>query len=144
MAEWTDAPDLRDLATRVIARREDVSHVEPDSVLFLWENETSPGNRMKTLGRCYSLADHPIGHLTPHRFCIVFYRQNMDHQNDRQRAVLMWHELRHIPLSGDKLRQHDAQDFAQVLRTAGIDWADESMGSDIPDILAAEEVEEDG
>lgn len=143
MAEWADAPDLRDLATRVIVRREDVSHVEIDTVLFLWENETKPKGGT-VLGRCYSLADHPIGHLTPHRFSIVFYRQNMDWMSERQQAVLMWHELRHIPLSGDKLRQHDVQDFAKVLRTAGIDWTDESMGAEMPDILAVEEVEEDG
>ena len=46
----------------------------------------------------------------------------------------MWHELKHIPLLGDKLIDHDVKDFAAVLRAAGIDW--NIPGENVPDILA--------
>lgn len=86
------------------------------------------------MARCYCLKDHPIGFYTPHRFAIVFYRQHMDWMSDRQQAILMWHELKHIPEKGDKLVQHDVQDFHTILREAGLYWG--NPDGEVPDILA--------
>lgn len=134
MAEWREAPDLRDLAEKIIAKKEDVSHVEVNNVLFLWEIETKPKDKgMEILARTYSLKDHPIGFLTPEAFAIVFYTQHMDYMSDRQRAILMWHELKHIPEKGSKLKPHTVQDFRSILLEAGIDWGDPN--GEVPDIL---------
>lgn len=134
MAEWIEAPDLRDLAEKVIAKREDLAHVDIAEVIFLWELETKPKAQGGTvMARCYSIEDHPIGVFTPARFAIVFYQRSMEWMSDRQQAILMWHELKHIPEKGKKLVNHDVQDFYAVLREAGLDWGDPN--GEVPDIL---------
>lgn len=129
MAVWEVADDLRELAQRVIAARSEVAHVDIADVLFVREYETSP----KALARCFRLADHPIGVFTPCRFAIVFYEWLCGELSERQRAIVMWHELMHIPLLGDRLVEHDVKDFVRVLGLAGIDW--QTPGADVPDIL---------
>lgn len=134
MADWQEAPDLRDLALNIIARKNDVAHVDPNEVLFLWESETKPKAKgFDVMARTYGFKDEPIGFFTAHRFGIVFYRQQMDWMSPKQRAILMWHELKHIPLLGDKLKPHDVNDFYAVLKAAGINWGDPD--GEVPDIL---------
>jgi hypothetical protein len=128
MAEWEDAPDLLALARRVIEKREEVMHVDTEDVLFLWELETKP----RALAMTYSFRDYPIGFFTPKRFGIVFFRQNCDYMTDRQLALLMFHELMHIPPVGNKLVRHNVQDFITILRI-DLDWA--NPGREVPDIL---------
>lgn len=134
MADWQEAPDLRLLAMAVTAKKDDVAHVDPSETLFFWELDTKPKNRgFLTLAECHSFKRHPIGFFTPARFAVVFYEQNMGWMNERQRAVLMWHELKHIPERGDKLRPHTVQDFHVILREAGLDWNDPD--GEVPNIL---------
>lgn len=116
------------LARRIISTRPEVAHVEADDVLFLWERETEP----KALARTYRLADHPIGLFTLARFAIVVYSQNTDYMSVNQLALLLLHELMHIPESGDKLVDHDVKDFGSILR---IDLGWSSPGREVPDIL---------
>ncbi len=128
MAEWREAPDLRQLAIQIIAKRPEVDHVDVGEVLFLWELETSP----KASARCYRLDDHPIGYFTDKKWAIVVYQANCDYMTRKQLAILLLHELMHIPAFGDKLVQHTVQDFKAVLRI-DIDW--DRRGQDVPDIL---------
>lgn len=138
MGDWQEAPDLRQLAEEVIASRDDVSHVDVNEVLFLWESEIKPKVAGGVaLGMCWKLKDHPIGLFTDARFAIVFYRRTMDWMTEPQRAILMWHELRHIPKRGDRLVQHDVQDFATIIREAGLDWL--RPGEEVPDIRVGRE-----
>lgn len=128
MAAWEEAPDLAELAARVIAARPEVAHVEIEDVLFAWELETAP----RAIARCYRLIGHPIGLFTNQRWAVVFYKQNMDHMSSRQQALLMLHELLHIPERGDRLVEHNVQDFAGVL---GIDLHWSAPGREVLDIL---------
>jgi len=128
MAEWQDAPELAKLAADIVAVRPEVAHVEVDDILFLRELETKPGG---TLARTYRLVDHPIGfYITG--FAIVIYNQNTDYMSARQMAILMLHELMHIPERGNKLVDHDVKDFRSVLGI-DLDWA--RPGREVMDIL---------
>lgn len=128
MAEWREDEAMKRLAVQVIAKREEVAHVDINEVLFLRELETKP----KALARCYSFNEHPIGLFTDKPFGIVFYWQNCFYMSPEQLAIMMWHELMHIPLIGYKLVQHDVKDFRQVLRI-DLCWTD--PGREVPDIL---------
>ena len=129
MAEWQDAPELAKLAADIVAVRPEVAHVEVDDILFLRELETKPGG---TLARTYRLVDHPIGFYITARFAIVVYSQNTDYMSARQMAILMLHELMHIPERGNKLVDHDVKDFRSVLGI-DLDWA--RPGREVMDIL---------
>jgi predicted metallopeptidase len=134
MAEWQESAELKALACKVIASREEVSHVDPDEVLWLKELETSPN---KALAKCYKFGDHPIGYFTDKPYAIVVYWQKCDYMSERQLAILLFHEMMHIPEIGDKLVDHDVQDFMRILRL-GLEWS--SPGADVPDVTAKEVV----
>ena len=57
----------------------------------------------------------------------------VDYFTEKQRAILMYHELLHIPVIGNRLIKHNIEDFFEVLQM-GIDWA--SFGAEVPNILA--------
>lgn len=135
MGTWTGGDDLRELARLVIAARADVAHVVLDEVLFLHEHDTDP----PALARCYKLIDHPIEHFAFYRWAIVVFERNAEHLTRAQRAILLWHELLHIPATGSKLVKHDLQDFVAVVGHAGAVW--QEAGATVPDILG--EVTED-
>jgi len=128
MADYFDAPELREMAKKLVKCQELVSHIDVNEVLFLKEMETTP----KAAAKCFSLATHPMRYFTNARFCIVFYESNIDYFSKDQRAILLFHEMMHIPAVGDKLVDHDVKDFYDVLKL-GIDW--NSRGVKVPNIL---------
>ena len=128
MAIWEEAPDIKELAAKIITTVDNVAHVDIDQVLFLRELETKPS----ALARCYRLKDHPIGFFTDKRFVIVLYWQQCDYMTSSQLTLLVLHELMHIPPIGDSLIQHTVKDFRSILKI-DLDWAE--PGREVPDIL---------
>lgn len=129
MAVWEEAHDLKEIARQIVRRRDEIAHVEVDNVLWLRELETKPKTAM---ARCYRLANHPIGFFTDKHFAIVLYWQHCDVLSPNQLKILLFHEMMHIPATGDQLVMHDVQDFRAVLGI-DLDWA--RPGREVPDIL---------
>lgn len=127
---YIEDAEIREIARQVIAVRPEVAHVQLDDVLFLRDVKGGP----RGVGaHCYSFAAHPINHFTDHRFCIVVYEKNTFYMSAPQMALLIFHELMHIPRLGDKLIDHTVKDFAKILGLGGVYWA--APGEDVPDIL---------
>jgi predicted metallopeptidase len=134
-AEYYYAPDLHVLAEKLIKSQDSVSHIDVNEVIFLWEIETMPNASAK----CFNLTSHPMQLFTDARFCIVFYKSNIDHFTYDQKAILMLHELNHIPAIGSKLIDHDIKDFHEVLQL-GVDW--NQPGAKVPKLIEGEDEEE--
>jgi predicted metallopeptidase len=128
MTKFIEAPELKELARKVIFVREEVYHVDVNDVLFLKELETMP----PAAARTYNLNDHPIQVFTHKHFAIVFYESKIDYFTDEQRAILMFHELMHIPTLKNRLIDHDVKDFHEVLKL-GVDWS--QPNATVPNIL---------
>lgn len=128
MAKFTDAPELMELARKIILTREEVYHVDVREILFLKEHDEVG----RVSAKCFNIIKHPIQLFTEKRFAIVFYESNIDYYTYKQRAILMFHELMHIPAMGDKLVDHNIKDFYEVL-LLGVDW--NMPGANAPDIL---------
>ena len=126
---WEEADDLAELAAEIIAVRPEVAHVDINEVLFLRELEGMPGH---TLARTYRLSGHPIGFFTVAKYAIVFFEQQVDYMSRKQLAILMLHELMHIPALGDKLVDHNVKDFRSILGI-DLDWA--NPGREVMGIL---------
>ena len=133
MAEYQEDSTLADIARRLIAKYENLSHIEPGEVLFLREMGLKPPAK---LACCYIFNDDPITYLTEKKYCIVVYDQNTDYMSEAQLAWLVFHELKHIPRLGKKAKSHNVEDFRSVLTAAGIGWADN--GAEVPDLFAEE------
>lgn len=127
---WEDAPDLREMAARIVEKRDEVCHVDISEVLFLREMDTKPP---AAAARCWRLIGHPIGFLTTARFAITLYWQWCDTFSLNQLKILLLHEMMHIPPTGDILIQHNVQDFREIL---GIDLDWSHPGKEVPDITA--------
>lgn len=128
MAQFEKDRMMYDLAKLVINKKDDVAHVDLDNILFFRELETKP----TALARCYYFGDMPIRFFTDKDYSIVFYWQNMFYMTLQQMALLMWHELKHIPALGNKLVKHDIQDFRDVV---GLDLNWSIAGQEVLDIL---------
>jgi predicted metallopeptidase len=132
VAEFKEANDLLEISRKIINVKEEVSHIEIERILFLWELETKPGSG-SIKARTYKFGDHPIGFFTELPFGIIVYEMNTDYFNENQIKILMFHELLHIPKrETDKLIDHDVKDFRRIL---GIDLDWNESGRNVPDIL---------
>jgi predicted metallopeptidase len=131
VAEWLEAKELEQLALKIIRKREEVCQVDVDDVLFLKEMVTEP----KAYARTYRLVGHPIGFFTSKLFAIVFYWTRCYYLSQQQLALLMFHELLHIPELGDMLVDHDVKEFRSVLKVLNIDSNWTKPGREVPDIL---------
>ena len=127
---FAEAPDIREVAKRLIAQVDEVSHVDLGEVLFFRELETSP----PALAACFNLQKHPIRFFTAAKFAIVLYWMRCDYMTFNQLVMLVYHEMLHIPVLGKKLVDHDVQDFRAVLRV-DLDWA--QPGREVPLLLVA-------
>ena len=119
---------IKEIAEKLISIHDRVAHIEINKVLFLINLEEQP----KALARCYSFSSHPINFFTDKKFCIVVYDQNTDWMTDKQLAILILHELMHIPLIGNKLIDHNVKEFSQIL-DIDLNWC--KKGQEVPDIL---------
>jgi predicted metallopeptidase len=127
---FEDAPDIVEIAKRLVAEVDDVAHIDLGDVLFFRELETSP----PALAACFNLQTHPIGFFTAAKYAIVLYWMRCDYMTFNQLVLLIYHEMLHIPTLGKKLVDHDVQDFRKVLGI-DLDWA--QPGQEVPLLLVA-------
>ena len=75
MAKFVESKSLRNMAKKLIAVQDDVSHVDVNEVLFFSELETMG----KAAAKCFNLYNHPAQFFTEARFAIVFYESMIDY-----------------------------------------------------------------
>ena len=129
MSLYVESKKMHATAARLIKIQDSVAHIDISEVLFLEELETKP----KAHAKCFRLVEHPIGFFTDKKYCIVVYLQNCDWMSDDQRAILLWHEMLHIPPVGTKLIDHDVKDFRMILGV-DLDWSE--PGCKVPNVLS--------
>lgn len=126
--EFKESPELVSLAMDIIQRYEIFEFINIEEILFLREMKSRP----KALARCYRFGDHPISFFTDKLYAIVFYESNCDYMTLEQRALLMYHELRHIGKPFNRLNDHTVKDFKELL-AVNLDWAERE--AKVPNIL---------
>lgn len=126
--DFRESPELESLAGDLIRRYEILEFINLEEILFLREMNSRP----KALARCYRFGDHPIGFFTDKQYAIVFYENNCDYMTLEQRALLMYHEMRHIGKPFSRLNDHTTKDFKEIL-AVNLNWAE--RGAKVPDIL---------
>jgi len=88
------------------------------------------------------LLEQPLTLLSDKKFILEVARQNWDMLTYNQKILVLYHELLHIKFNFEfnkyELRQHDVEDFSEILSVFGLGWADE--GTDVPNILDHPEI----
>jgi len=79
-------------------------------------------------GRCIR-ASHAVKYFSDYDYVIEVSGELWDSLNELTKDVLIWHELAHIHVEYNKkgerllkLRDHDVQDFSEIIKRYGIDW----------------------
>jgi len=126
--EFKESPAMKSLASDLIKRYELFEFINIEEILFLQEGISRP----KALARCYRFGDHPISFFTDKLYAIVFYESMCDYMTLEQRALLMYHELRHIGKPFGRLNDHTTKDFKELL-AVNLEWAE--RGAKVPNIL---------
>lgn len=124
---------LRKLAERVIrAYPEEFGHIELDRVEFLMETTGKPSGAAAVCHKVSILARSAMAiRGTGIDWVIAFFSCAAEGRSTQWMQLVMFHELLHIGTRGG-LVEHDVEDFAQVLRMAGIDWTSDN---NLPDII---------
>lgn len=58
-------------------------------------------------------------------YMITVYDNNVAHMSDKQLQILMEHELMHVDPSGKGTVPHDLEDFKEIIKKYGVEWAQE-------------------
>ena len=84
--------------------------------------KTSKGKTV--FGECHKVKPLYKAYI-PYDFIIVIYDQAIPMMTEKQKRILMLHELMHVGVDtkGDpKIIPHDVEDFASILKEFGMDW----------------------
>lgn len=118
--------DLRLLGWKTIREHEDLRWIRESRIRvgFCYSDKQKTKDGRMVFAEC-----HKVKALyqpwTPYDFIIVFYEPNTMMLDERQREILMYHELLHVGMedSGSlKIRPHDIEDFRVILDQYGLDW----------------------
>jgi predicted metallopeptidase len=107
--------DLRAIAMKVVSR-EKMSHVDLEQIEFV--KRDAQKDKYADIRRLR----FPASLYTDKMFIVSTY-MDFDLLDDAGKEVVIWHELLHInPEDPEKLKKHDIEDFAVILKAKGIDW----------------------
>lgn len=133
------APEYYEIAKRVVespAFKWHFHHIELDRIIFLYELTCQETN----MAACVIDIKQPYSNLLamlyveqnmlPPDFIICIFGHHAEMKSDEWKLMVMLHELEHIQADG-KLKDHDVEDFAYILRKFGVDW---HADTDLPDI----------
>lgn len=129
MAEYRDAPELKELADHVIASTKELHHLEMGvKIAYLWCDSAKHNNGNIVYADTEKITDKHK-QLSGYDFVITFYERNCKPLDNRRMAILMEHELLHVGVEySDEgiikkyIRPHDIGDFEQILTKYGLHW----------------------
>lgn len=101
------------------------------NIAFLVSYEEKKKVNKLVLGQCIKVNQKLYGWCCPFDFMIVIYESNIAYFNEKQKRILVEHELRHIGIdeeSGDETKYfivpHDVEEFDEIIEKYGLEWSD--------------------
>jgi len=136
MADFIEDPEMEEIGKKLIVAWEGLfRHIDASKIL--WARDIGPVNPRspKRAGSCTRVRP-PYTLLNPDVFYIIAVhpRAKWEELDSRRRAVLVMHELLHIPeeFGAGALKDHDVKDFKLLVDTLGSDYLERN---DLPDLL---------
>lgn len=126
--------ELRIRAERVLRQRSDLLYIKEAGVRigFEYSDQAKTKRDKIVFGDCSKVKPREKAFMpAKYDFIICFYEPNSMLLDDEQQDILMWHELKHIgitPKGNFYVVPHDVEDFSDILREYGLDWAQPKGG----------------
>lgn len=101
------------------------------TIIYLSSEHEKKGDGKKILGQCEKIQEKYKWSI-PCDFTITLFEPNIEHLNDEQIKVVIFHELLHVGIKPNadgtedySIRPHDLEDFRLIIERFGVDWADD-------------------
>lgn len=119
---WIKNYFYRPIAEKLIKKFKELYHINPYSILFIEETEWKPGATAKQpwVARI-KITNNEFTSMTGYDYIMEFREFYTEKMQREQIIALVYHELMHIDTDG-KLREHDVQDWNNLVATLGVDW----------------------
>ena len=98
------------------------------TIVYLASDKAKASGGRAVLGECERVPDKWMWAVEAD-YAVTVYEPNVSHMGEEQLRILIFHELLHILIDYDKdenevhrIRQHDLQDFREVVDRFGVDW----------------------
>lgn len=137
METVSKSPELRKLGRETIKSHEDLHWIREFKIRigYCESDYDKISNGKIVYAECVKVKALYQAYI-PYDFIIVFYTPNSDLMTDKQRSILMYHELLHVDMDANgklKLRPHDVEDFLPILKEHGLLWDEiiEPEGGDL-------------
>ena len=128
--EFRASEEYEQLAQTVIEENEDLKDLLDLNVgiAFVESNKEPKRNGRRTFGKCVKVP--PLYQIfAPYDFIIVLYPENFKWFDEKQKKILLHHELMHIGVEelpdgslGRKIVPHDVEDFKTIIDKHGLEW----------------------
>jgi predicted metallopeptidase len=107
--EYKKADDIRLMAENVITE-EEFEHIDVKEIEFVRINKNIKRDQHIVLGRCIALGEL-TKFLSGRKYVIEFPPAFDDIDTDKEKRMVVHHELLHIPKDGNNLQSHDIEEF---------------------------------
>lgn len=134
--DYVESDEIKALGEMVIKNFPEFNFIEDYKIKigYVLSYEVKKDKAKKVFADCKLINGTYTAYL-PFDFIITFYDPNIYWMSDNQKAILMYHELKHIGVGrkGFKIEDHDIEDFVDVLGKYGLTWNKRNV--QVPDIL---------
>lgn len=120
------------IARRLIRTNPDLFYIKLNDVkwVILSSDQEKRKNRKTVFGECMKV-DEKYKWCCKYDFMIIIYDQNCAHFSDKQKEILIEHELRHIGVDEEDgfetklyIVPHDYEEFRSIIEAYGLDWSE--------------------
>ena len=126
MERRKESMTMKALADEVISAFPEFSFIRDEGIriVFLESDKEKKSKGRTVYGECEKVPDK-YQWAIPADFTVTFYAENVSGFSEKQKRILMEHELRHV---GEKdgrffVNPHDIEDFEVILKNHGLDWS---------------------
>lgn len=134
--------EYEELANQIIEKFDHLHFIKDNEIsvgyVISYENKTK--GKKYVFGKCEKVSKENKAYL-PFDFIITMYEPNVSMLDDNQKKIVMLHELQHIEIGskGLKIRDHDIEDFSNIVKAFGYNWNDWLNDEvQVPDILGGD------
>lgn len=124
--------NYRTIAEELIDQEPELFQLKRSSarIAYLESDATKKSGDFVTLGECEKVQSKNQWAMN-YDYTITVYKKNVQHMDQDQLRVLIFHELLHIEILYDpetgketySVRKHDLQDFKSIIDRFGVNWA---------------------
>ena len=117
--------DYQEIAKELIETRPELKSIKNSDVqiLLLSSDCEKKSNKKIVFGQCEKIPERYKWGI-PCDFTITIFEPNTAKFNYEQLKILIFHELLHVGVDGDKffIRPHDLEDFKLIIDEFGVNW----------------------